>query len=79
MQKQTFGSILGLKFSFSEKATIFFAILLMVLTFTIVNVKTIKRMAHIFVVFTEKLNFKAVTLCELWNLKVIWKHELTVG
>ena len=47
-----------LKFSFSEKATKICAICLMFLTFTyIVNVKTIRQIAQIFVAFSEKLNF----------------------
>ena len=45
------------KFSFYEKATNFFAIFLMVLTFNFVNVKTMKKIAQIFYGFSEKLNF----------------------
>ena len=45
-----------LKFSFSEKARKMCAIVLMVLKF-IVNVKTMRTIAHIFVAFSEKLNF----------------------
>ena len=40
------------KFSFSEKATNIYVICLMILTFALVNVKTI------FMAFSEKLNFK---------------------
>ena len=50
--------ILTIKLSFSEKVTKICAILFMVLTFTyLVNVKSIRRMAEIFVAFSEKLNF----------------------
>ena len=47
-------SVLLLKFSFSEKAT---KIFLMVLTFTIVKVKIMRKIAQILVTFSEKLNF----------------------
>ena len=46
--------VLLLKFSFSEKAT---KIFLMVLTFTIVKVKIMRKIAQILVTFSEKLNF----------------------
>ena len=44
------------KFSFSEKVTIICAIVLMVDVYE-VNFKTIRTIAHIFVTFSEKLNF----------------------
>ena len=47
-------SVLLLKFSFSEKAT---KIFLMVLMFTIVKVKIMRKIAQILVTFSEKLNF----------------------
>ena len=40
-------TVMVIKFSFSEKATKIY----------LVNVKTIRRMAQIFVAFSEKLNF----------------------
>ena len=49
-----------LKFSFSEKATKMCAIVLMVLKFTLVNVKIMRTIAQIFVAFSEKLNFKCI-------------------
>ena len=50
---------ISIKFSFSDKATKMCAIVLMDLKFTyLVNVKTIRTIAHIFVAFSEKLNFK---------------------
>ena len=46
------------KFSFFEKATKICAIVVMVLKFTyLVNVKTMRTIAQIFVAFSEKLNF----------------------
>ena len=50
--------VTALKFSFSVKTTKMCAILFMVLTFTKVKVKTIRRMAKKIVAFSEKLNFK---------------------
>ena len=47
-------SVLLLKFSFSEKAT---KIFLMLLRFTIVKVKIMRKIAQILVTFSEKLNF----------------------
>ena len=46
--------VLLLKFSFSEKAT---KIFLMVLTFPIVKFKIMRKIAQILVTFSEKLNF----------------------
>ena len=48
-----------IKFSFSEKATKICTIVLMVLTIT--YVKTIRKIALIFVAFSEKLNFTNFT------------------
>ena len=48
-----------LKFSFFEKATKMCSIVLTIFKFSLVNVKTIRTIAHIFVAFPEKLNFKA--------------------
>ena len=45
------------KFSFSKKATKICTIWLMTLTFTKVNVKTIRQISQILVAFSEKLNF----------------------
>ena len=47
----------AVKFSFSEKAT-------KICTIYLVNVKTIRRMAQIFVAFSEKLNF---------NVQIFWE------
>ena len=56
-----FSKLPHLKFSFSEKATKICRIFLMVLTFTKyvykVNVKTMRKIAQIFVAFSEKQNF----------------------
>ena len=50
--------VVYIKFSFSEKATKMCAIVLMILKFTyLVNVKTIRTIAQIFVAFSENLNF----------------------
>ena len=47
-----------LKFVFSEKGTKFCEIFLNVLTLTyIVNVTTMRKIVHIFVTFSENLNF----------------------
>ena len=46
------------KFSFSEKATKICTMVLMVFDNYLVNVKTIRKIAQIFMAFSEKLNFK---------------------
>ena len=54
--------ILLVKFSFSEKATKICVIFLMGLTFTYLgNVKTMRKIAQIFVAFSKKLNFTVKT------------------
>ena len=48
----------SVKLSFSKKAIKICVIFLMVLTYTyLVNVKTMREIAHIFVTFSEKLYF----------------------
>ena len=46
------------KFSFSEKATKICTMVLMVFDDYLVNVKTIRKIAQIFVAFSEMLNFR---------------------
>ena len=61
-----------IKFSFSEKATKICTIFLMVLTFTKyvykVNVKTIRKIAQIFVAFSEKLNFIGLNALQIMRI-----------
>ena len=61
LERKIVHTYLEIKFSFSEKVIRICAIFLMILNFTIGNVKTMRK---IFVAFSEKLNFNSRTEIE---------------